>query len=69
MCDLRDLNRNDQQCGVRNLKINIADANDNKHTDAYQRILVYNYKGKWTFLGIDMCEKKYQHTIVTFTCA
>jgi len=45
MCDLRGLGRADQQCGTRQLYINIGDKNDNKHSDGYQYITVYNYKG------------------------
>ncbi|XP_053376534.1 neural-cadherin-like [Mercenaria mercenaria] len=45
MCDLREMNRGDQQCCTRILDVTIQDQNDNKHEDGYQNIVVYNYKG------------------------
>ncbi|XP_052797524.1 cadherin-7-like [Mya arenaria] len=39
-CDVAGLSRQDQQCGVRYIKIDIADANDNTNLDGEQFIIV-----------------------------
>ncbi|XP_052798901.1 neural-cadherin-like [Mya arenaria] len=45
MCDVAGMNRQDQQCGIRFLDVDITDENDNINHDGNQFITVYNYKG------------------------